>query len=99
MKVMIQSINFDATEKLEEYVNKKAKKIEKFFDEIRIIYVYLKVIKPETATNKQAEIKVTAPNVEFFASKTCDTFEEAVDLALEAIEKQVIKFKEKIAKK
>ncbi|HNX12070.1 MAG TPA: ribosome-associated translation inhibitor RaiA [Paludibacteraceae bacterium] len=99
MKVMIQSINFDATEKLEEYVNKKAKKIEKFFDEIRIIDVYLKVIKPETATNKQAEIKVTAPNVEFFASKTCDTFEEAVDLALEAIEKQVIKFKEKIAKK
>ena len=67
MKVMIQSINFDATEKLEEYVNKKAKKIEKFFDEIRIIDVYLKVIKPETATNKQAEIKVTAPNVEFFA--------------------------------
>ena len=99
MKVMIQSINFDATEKLEEYVNKKAKKIEKFFDEIRIIDVYLKVIKPETATNKQAEIKVTAPNVEFFASKTCDTFEEAVDLALEAIEKQVIKLKEKIAKK
>ena len=99
MKVMIQSINFDATEKLEEYVNKKAKKIEKFFDEIRIIDVYLKVIKPETATNKQAEIKVTAPNVEFFATKTCDTFEEAVDLALEAIEKQVIKFKEKIAKK
>ena len=99
MKVMSQSINFDATEKLEEYVNKKAKKIEKFFDEIRIIDVYLKVIKPETATNKQAEIKVTAPNVEFFASKTCDTFEEAVDLALEAIEKQVIKFKEKIAKK
>jgi len=99
MKVMIQSINFDATEKLEEYVNKKAKKIEKFFDEIRIIDVYLKVIKPETATNKQAEIKVTAPNVEFFASKTCDTFEEAVDLALEAIEKQVIKYKEKISKK
>lgn len=99
MKVMIQSINFDATEKLEDYVNKKAKKIEKFFDEIRIIDVYLKVIKPETATNKQAEIKVTAPNVEFFASKTCDTFEEAVDLALEAIEKQVIKYKEKISKK
>jgi len=99
MKVMIQSINFDATEKLEEYVNKKTKKIEKFFDEIRVIDVYLKVVKPETAINKQAEIKVSAPNVEFFASKTCDTFEEAVDLAMEAIEKQVIKYKEKIAKK
>ena len=34
MKVMIQSINFDATEKLEEYIIKKTKKVEKFFDEI-----------------------------------------------------------------
>ena len=99
MKFRIQSINFDATEKLEAYINKKAMKLSKVFDEIMTMDVYLKVVKPETATNKQAEIKVTAPNVEFFASKTCDTFEEAVDLALEAIEKQVIKFKEKIAKK
>ncbi|HNX88232.1 MAG TPA: ribosome-associated translation inhibitor RaiA [Paludibacteraceae bacterium] len=99
MKVMIQSINFDATEKLEEYIIKKTKKVEKFFDEIRIVDIYLKVVKPETVTNKQAEIKVTAPNVDFFASKTCDSFEEAVDLALEAIEKQVIKYKEKVSKK
>ena len=34
MKLRIQSINFDATEKLQEYVNKKASKLEKFFDEI-----------------------------------------------------------------
>ncbi|HRG03707.1 MAG: ribosome-associated translation inhibitor RaiA [Paludibacteraceae bacterium] len=99
MKFRIQSINFDATEKLEAYINKKAMKLSKVFDEIMTMDVYLKVVKPETATNKEAEIKVTAPNVEFFASKTCDTFEEAVDLGLEAIEKQVIKYKEKLAKK
>ena len=61
--------------------------------------LYLKVVKPETAANKQAEIKATAPGVDFFASKTCDTFEEAIDLSLEAIGKQVIKYKEKLAKK
>lgn len=99
MKFRIQSINFDATEKLEAYVTKKATKLEKVFDDIMTIDVYLKVVKPETAANKEAEIKVAAPNVEFFASKTCDTFEEAVDLGLEAIEKQVIKYKEKLAKK
>ena len=99
MKLRIQSINFDATEKLEAYIDKKTKKLEKFFDEIKTVEVYLKVTKPETAANKQAEIKVTAPNAEFFASKTCDTFEEAVDLGLEAIEKQVMKYKEKIIKK
>lgn len=99
MKLRIQSVNFDATEKLEAYINKKSKKIVKIFDDIMTMDLFLKVVKPETATNKQAEIKVAAPGVDFFASKTCDTFEEAVDLGLEAIERQVIKYKEKLAKK
>jgi putative sigma-54 modulation protein len=99
MKLHVQAVNFDATEKLETYISKKSKKIVKVFDEILTMDIYLKVIKPETVTNKQAEIKVAAPGVDFFASKTCDTFEEAIDLGLEAIEKQVIKYKEKVAKK
>ncbi len=99
MKLLIQAVNFDATEKLEAYIEKKAKKLEKVFDDIMTMDLYLKVVKPETAANKQAEIKATAPGVDFFASKTCDTFEEAIDLSLEAIGKQVIKYKEKLAKK
>lgn len=99
MKLLIQAVNFDATEKLEAYIEKKAKKLEKVFDDIMTMVLYLKVVKPETAANKQAEIKATAPGVDFFASKTCDTFEEAIDLSLEAIGKQVIKYKEKLAKK
>ena len=98
MKLRIQSINFDATTTLESYINKKTLKLEKFFDEIISIEVYLKVVKPETSTNKEAEIKVSVPNVDFFASKTCDTFEEAVDLTLDAIEKQIRKYKEKSTK-
>ena len=35
------------------------------------------------------------PNGEFYANKVCDTFEEAVDLCLEALEKQLVKYKEK----
>ncbi|NLI72627.1 MAG: ribosome-associated translation inhibitor RaiA [Bacteroidales bacterium] len=99
MKLLIQSVNFDATEKLEAYINKKIKKRERIFDDIMTMNMYLKVVKPETVSNKQAEIKATAPGVEFFASKTCDTFEEAIDLGLTAIEKQVLKYKKKSAKK
>ncbi len=99
MKINIQSVNFDATEKLNEHINKKTKKIEKVFDDIMSIDFYLKVVKPETAQNKQIEIKAVAPGVDFFASKTCDTFEEAIDLGLEAIEKQAKKHKEKLSKK
>jgi len=98
MKLRIQSINFDATTALELYINKKALKLEKFFDEIINIEVYLKVVKPETSTNKEAEIKVSIPNVDFFASKTCDSFEEAIDLTLEALDKQIRKYKEKATK-
>ncbi len=98
MKLRIQSINFDATTTLESYINKKLLKLDKNFDEILNVEVYLKVVKPESATNKEAEMKVSIPNVDFFASKTCDTFEQAVDLTLEAIDKQIRKHKEKISK-
>lgn len=52
-------------------------------------------MKPETAENKEAGIKVIIPNGEFYASKICDTFEEAIDLSVEALEKQLVKHKEK----
>ncbi len=99
MKLRIQSINFDATSTLESYINKKLLKLEKNFDEIQNVDVYLKVVKPESATNKEAEIKVSIPNVDFFASKTCDSFEEAADLTIDAIDRQIRKHKEKISKK
>ncbi len=99
MKLRIQSINFDSTTTLQSHITKKVQKLEKNFDEIMNVEVYLKVVKPETATNKEAEIKVTIPNIDFFASKTCDSFEEAVDLTIEALEKQIRKHKEKTGKK
>lgn len=99
MKLRVQSINFDATKALEAHIEKKTSKLNKLFDEIMNAEVYLKVVKPETATNKEAEIKISVPSGEFFASKVCDTFEEAVDLAVEALEKQIRKYKEKISKK
>lgn len=99
MKLRIQSINFDATQSLESYTEKKTSKLNKLFDEIMSVEVYLKVVKPETATNKEAEIKISVPSGEFFASKVCDTFEEAIDLSVDALEKQIRKYKEKLSKK
>ena len=95
MEVRIQSIHFDASEKLEAFIQKKAEKLEKFCDNIKKVEVSLKVVKPEAAENKEAGIKILIPNGEFYASKVCDTFEEAVDLDVEALEKQLVKYKEK----
>lgn len=95
MEVRIQSIHFDASEQLQSFIQKKTAKLEKYYDDIKKVEVSLKVVKPETAENKEAGVKVLVPNGELYASKICDTFEEAIDVCVEALEKQLVKYKEK----
>ncbi|HIU39133.1 MAG TPA: ribosome-associated translation inhibitor RaiA [Candidatus Limisoma intestinavium] len=96
MDVKIKSIHFDATSKLEEFINKKAQKLARRNESVSTFDVTLKVVKPETAMNKEASIKLTVPNAEdLFASKTADTFEEAIDLAIDALDRQLVKLKDK----
>ncbi len=95
MEIRIQSIHFDASEQLQAFIQKKVSKLEKYYEDIKKVEVSLKVVKPEAAENKEAGITVSVPNNEFYACKVCDTFEEAVDLSVEALEKQLVKYKEK----
>lgn len=95
MEVRIQSIHFDATEQLQAFIQKKVGKLEKYYDEIKTVEVSLKVVKPETSENKEAGMKVIVPNNEFYANKIKDSFEEAVDECVEALSKQLLKYKEK----
>lgn len=97
MDVNIKAIKFDATEKLQDYIQKKVSKLDKYCNDIKKVEVSLKVVKPETALNKQASVTVVLPGAELFAEKICDTFEEAVTESLAAIEKQLGKYKEKQA--
>lgn len=95
MNINIQAVNFNATERLQEYINKKINKLYKVHDDMLNVDVYLKVVKPETALNKEVQIKIAVPNIEFFASKICDSFEEAADSSIDALDKQLKKHKEK----
>ena len=75
---------------------RKAQKLARRNESVTGFDVTLKVVKPETAMNKEASIKLTVPNSEdLFASKVADTFEEAVDLAIDALDRQLVKLKEK----
>jgi putative sigma-54 modulation protein len=96
MEIRIQAIRFDATKQLEAFIQKKVSKLEQFHDKILSAEVVLHVIKPETANNKQARIRLTIKNNDCFAEKTSDTFEGAIDDAVDALEKQLIKMKKKI---
>lgn len=92
MEIKIKAIHFDATDKLQQFVNKKVEKLLKHNEEIADVEVTLKVVKPETAMNKEAGIKLTMPQAaDLFASKVADSFEEAIDLAVDALKRQLEK--------
>ncbi|HDR51158.1 MAG TPA: ribosome-associated translation inhibitor RaiA [Mariniphaga anaerophila] len=97
MEIIINSVHFTADKKLMDFVNKKVNKLDTFFDGIINAEVTLKLLKPEATRNKIAEIKLSIPaNGYLFAKKQADTFEEATDLAIDALRKQLGKFKEKL---
>lgn len=99
MEIRVQAINFDASEQLEAFIDKKVSKLQKFFDDILSAEVTLKVIKPESAKNKKAGILLNIKHGECFAEKESDTFEESIDECIKALEKQLVKVKEKIRTK
>ncbi|MCM1522620.1 MAG: ribosome-associated translation inhibitor RaiA [Muribaculaceae bacterium] len=97
MEINIKAVHFDITEKLTAFINKKVDKLVRRFPAITAVDVSLKVVKPETSLNKQAMILLDVPErEELVADKTADTFEEAIDLCIEALEKQLEKVKNKL---
>ena len=96
MDVRIQAIHFEIPDRLVEFINKKADKLARRFPSISTVDVNLKVVKPETAMNKEVVLRVDTPQApETVATKLADSFEEAFDLALEAVERQLEKNKVK----
>lgn len=100
MNIKINDVHFSADQKLVEFVNKKVSKLDTYFDGIIGAEVILKVVKPETANNKEVELKISIPAKDYlFAKKQADSFEEALDLSIEAVRRQLKKFKEKLKEK
>lgn len=94
MDIKIQSIHFDATEKLQAFIDKKIAKLEKY--DIQKVEVVLKVVKPATALNKEVSITAFVPGSgSLRVEKVCDTFEEAIDLGVDSLKVQLQKNKEK----
>ena len=92
MNVKIQSVKFDADQKLVDFIQHKLSKIGRFADNILSADVTLKLDK---AGNKVVIIKLNVAGGELLAERRSKSFEESTDLCLDAIKKQIEKFKEK----
>jgi putative sigma-54 modulation protein len=96
MEVQVHAIHFTADQKLIDFIEEKVSKLELFFDNIIACEVYLKLDKSQEKENKISEVKLLIPGKTLIAKKQCKSFEEATDLATEALRKQVKKHKEKV---
>ena len=94
MNVKIQSVKFDADQKLVDFIQLKLSKIGRFAD-ILSADVTLKIDKDDEAGNKVAIVKLNVAGGELVADRRSKSFEESVDLCIDAIKKQIEKFKEK----
>lgn len=92
----MHSIRFDADEKLLSFIQKKTDKLDKFFDRIIDAEVFMRLDKDNNMENKIIEIKLNIPKNQLFVKERAKSFEEASDMAVEALKKQIMKHKEKI---
>ena len=56
----------------------------------------LKTENTDSRENKIAEVRLVIKGYDLFAKKEATTFEEAIDLAAEALRKQLVKHKDKV---
>ncbi len=99
MKLQMHSIHFDADPKLVDFIQKRANKLETFYDRIIDGEVFLRLNKDDSNSNKLVEIKVNIPGNQLFAKEKSSTFETAADLAVEALRKQLQRHKERLRAK
>lgn len=95
MKTTVQAVNFEISEKLHEFVEKRVAKLERFYADIIDAEVALTLDKPEQAHNKRARITLSIKGPDLFSEKQADSFEEAVVEACEALERQLERHKER----
>lgn len=96
MKLQMHSIHFVADQKLIDFIQKKADKLDTFYDRIIDGEVFMRLDKNEKNQNKLVEIKLNVPGKQFFAKHQDDSFEAAADEAIEGLRTQLHKHKKKI---
>jgi len=96
MKVHTQSVNFNADQKLLDFIQNRMNKLEQHYDKVIKSDVYLKVENTSDKQNKIFEAHLSVPGENLIVKKQCKTFEEGADSAVSSLQRQLKKRKEKL---
>jgi putative sigma-54 modulation protein len=96
MKIQIQSLHFNADQSLKDFISKKLNKLETYYDRIIDSDVVLSLEQLNTQVkDKVVLIKTNIPGGILIAKEKSKKFEEAVDLAVDSLKRQIEKIKTK----
>ena len=93
MDIRVQSVKFDADEKLLAFVNNKIDKLSKFFDGFLKADVTLSLLPDEL--NKEVKIRLQVPGDDIYVTRKAKSFEDAVVDCTDVLKGQLVKMKEK----
>ena len=95
MEVKIQSLKFDASKQLIEFIEKKMSRLDRFAENPTGVDVVLRLEKDDEKGNKIAHVTLHVPGGDIQTEQRARSFEEAVDNALDVVKRQIEKRKDK----
>ena len=93
MEIRVQSIKFDADQKLLDFVDKKLSKLPKVYDEITSVEVVMSLL-PEHQ-NKNVKVHVRIPGNDLVIGRNAKSFEDAVVDCVDILKDKLVRAKEK----
>ena len=96
MEIRIQSIRFDADQKLLDFVEEKLSKLPKFHDSVIGIDVKLSLLQEHN--NKNVWVKVRVPGNDVVVERNAATFEDAVVDCADILKEKLTRVKDKQVK-
>lgn len=93
MEIRVQSIKFDADQKLLDFVEKKVSKLSKFYDSIIGVEVSLSLLSEHE--NKNVMIRVRIPGNDVVIERNARTFEDALVDCVDILKDKLVRVKEK----
>ena len=95
MEIRVQSIKFNADQKLLDFIEKKFSRIEKFYDAVTGVDVALSLLPDHE--NKNVKVQVNIPGNTILVENNAKTFEDAVVDCADILKEKLVKAKEKKA--
>ena len=95
MEIRVQSIKFNADQKLLDFVEKKVSKLPKFYDEITDVEVTMSLLADHE--NKNVKVHVRIPGNDIVIERNARRFEDALVDCVDILKDKLVRAKEKKA--